>query len=315
MKKYLCLLLALLMAFALFGCAESEGVKAETSQSTSETSPVDTTEQTLVASEEAMQEQFVGKWIDVGSYCKGILTTMTLGEDGMGVWAEPDIGDPIRFAWKIIDGTIPLGFTTADAVIHEIENDITYLTITEEYDTATHVYTLVKEEDLGKIIEVVDLTIDNVGNYIEFVDVPYQEVDDSGEVKKEGSAVWLASKVYDQGLLYVNDDPKMNVVIKTNCVKAGLVNGLSAFGPLGGSIFDQEIAARSYSIAPTSWSASNCSFSEVSGRIYFVRSEYANLIEEDGIYSLEILGTEVADQWWREAEPDYVVLEGKYLQY
>lgn len=62
-------------------------------------------------------------------------------------------------------------------------------------------------------------------------------------------------------------------------------------------------------------SAADCKLGDAAGRLWFVRAEYADLtVSDDGTCQLEVLGQPV-DQYWREVEPEYKILEQKYLYY
>lgn len=301
MKKIMCLLLALQVVLFLCACGKSEPAKTTDAQTMEALETVDL-QQDRAAEDKALQEAMSGEWVDIESYLRAQPITMTLEGQGV-VTLNGMVEKPLRSWWKVENGEIFIdGFNSYERNMEET-NGVSYLQIKGTQFT----FTFVKSADFEKIFEVVELTNENVSDYIEIVDVPYQRKNDAGEVEHEGTAVWLASKVYEQGLWYVQEDFETGVKIEVKSPKGKMVNSYSPFGVCSDDFWQQE---GFYSQI----TAEKCTFSNANGKIYFVRSEYATMKVENGTVILEVLGTK-CDRWNRVREANYSVLDEEYLYY
>lgn len=158
---------------------------------------------------------------------------------------------------------------------------------------------LVRRDMLDDVFVAVELTEENVGDYIELVDMPFEKYDEFGKLESSGSWVWLKSKVYDQGLVLVT---QRDMAIEVSSGRHTNTNTLEPFGPMWDFILDSRYYASK---------AKDCAFGRVKGTLFFARVPYAQATVTGGFRDVKVFDTPL-DRW---QDPQYVPLEDSCVFY
>lgn len=313
MKKLLCLLLVLAMCLSLCSCGKSEAVKnAQTLISQISEDPLQSREavetaleawelltqkeqgkvenaQILMNAQEkkAQERQEVfrwleGDWVNLYSLLNGYVyneVEPTMNKEVvLSVEKDGAVFNNREVEWKCVDGGIRLG-GMSNPVKPVQHGDITVL-VTEGAESMSYI----KLEDVDKLFVHVELTPENIFDYVQIINVPCKVVDNFGEVLGEGESYWFASKVYDEGLIYF-DSHELHVEYfkqyrpgrKPSRNETSQLYG----GPNGYSSTNGKI----------NWvTADMLSMGRIIGTVCFVRAEYAKMVLENEMRSVEVLG-------------------------
>lgn len=313
MKKLVCLLLVLAMGLSFCACGKSEGVKntealiAEISEdplqnreaveaavaawellTEKEQGKVDNAEILLDAQsklEQERQETFrwlEGDWINLYTLLNGYVyneaEAVLNKEVVLSVQMDGAVFNQREVEWKCVDGGIRLGGMTN--VVKPVQNgDITVL-VTEGAETMSYI----KLEDADKLFVHVELTSENIFDYLEIINVPCKVIDNFGEVLGEGENYWFASKVYDDGLIYF-DSHELHIEYfrqtrpgrdPSRSETTQLYGGPNGYSSTNGQI---------------NWiTADMLSIGRVTGTVCFVRAEYAEMVLQNEMRSVEVFG-------------------------
>lgn len=313
MKRVVCLLLVLVMCLGMCACGKSEAVKnvetliAEISEdplqsreaveaaaeawallTEKEQGKVENADVLMNAQEKLEQERnetfqwLEGDWVNLYSLLNGYVyntvePTLNMEVD-LSVQKDSAVFNDKEVEWKCVDGGIRLGGMT-NVVMPVQKSDITIL-VTENASSMSYI----KAADVDKLFVQVELTADNILDYVEIIDVPCKIVDNFGEVLGEGYNYWFASKVYDDGLIYFDSHELHIEYFKerrpgqtpSSTETTQLYGGPNGYSTTNGVI---------------NWvTADKLSFGRVTGTICFVRAEYAEMVLENNMRSVEVFG-------------------------
>lgn len=313
MKKLFCLLLALAVCLGLTACGKSEAVKnaesliAQISEdplenreaveaaekawealTEKEQGKVENAEILLNAREELEQERaetlqwLEGDWINLYSLLNGYMyneAEPTLNtEVALSVNGDNAVYNEKEVNWRCTDGGILLG-NMSNVVKPVQKGDITVL-VTEGAETLSYI----KQEDADKLFVQVELTSDNISDYMEIINVPCKVMDNFGEVLGEGESYWFASKVYDDGLIYF-DSHELHIEYfreyypgrePSRTETTQLYGGPNGYSSTNGQI---------------NWTtADKLTLGRVTGTVCYVRAEYAQMVLENDMRSVEVFG-------------------------
>lgn len=313
MKKLLYVLLVLTMCVGLCACGKSEAVKnvesliAEISEdplqsrdaveaaseawgllTEKEQGKVENAEILLFAQgelERERQETFQwlqGEWVNLYSLLNGYVyneTEATLNKEVvLSVDMDGAVLNDREADWKCVDGGIRLGNIT-NLVTPVQYGDITVL-VTEGAQSMSYI----KLEDVDKLFVQVELTKDNIGDYMEIINVPCKVIDNFGEELGAGESYWFASKVYDDGLIYFDSHELHIEYFKeyrpgrepSRSETTQLYGGPSGYSTTNGQI---------------NWTtADQFTIGRVTGTVCYVRAEYAQMVLENDMRSVEVFG-------------------------
>lgn len=313
MRKLICLLLLLVMCVSLCACGKSESVKnaealiAEIGEdplqnrdavqtaldawgllTEKEQGKVENAETLLMAQKKLEQERqetfqwLEGDWVQLYNLLNGYVyneVEPTLNTDVvLSVEMDSAVHNKKEVEWKCVNGGIHLGNLTN--LIKPVQyGDITVL-VTEGAESLSYI----KLEDVDKLFVHVELTPDNISDYMEIINVPCKVVDSFGEVLGEGESYWFASKVYDDGLIYF-DSHELHIEYykqypysrnSSRSETSQLYGGPNGYSTTNGQI---------------NWTTADMlSIGRVTGTVYFVRSEYAEMVLENDMRSVEVFG-------------------------
>ena len=338
MKRFLALLLALSMAFALCGCGESAELKSVKEQIAAIGEVDLDSEAAIVAAEEAYQalseedkakvdnyaeltaarevyeeakktaemeearKALVGEWVEVYSAFLPYAATsnVVLTEDGNADF------DGLGVSWRMSEDMRSVEFSFGDTVITSFEiadYDGIMALVGNQTDFTSSVY--VRREDYQSFVDqrfvAVEINSDNIGEYIgEYVKVG-DELDDFGDVM--GEACMFRSKAIEQGLVYVGRSDDFVFEIEAESGQIGdMIYGAGEF-----PVYDP------FSVSPRMF-FSVSSFGRAKGTLYFVRAEN---VAENGVEMINGLtqrvvrltdGTAFLDSsgfYWKNTSADY----------
>lgn len=313
MKKLLCLLLVLAMCLSFCACGKSDAVKNVEAQiagisedplqsreaveaaleawgllTEKEQGKVENAQILLDAQEKMEQERqetfrwLEGEWVNLYSLLNGyvynevepVLNTEVV----LSVEMDSAVFNDRDVEWKCVDGGIRLGGMT-NPVRPVQHGDITIL-VTEGAESMSYI----KLEDVDKLFVHVELTADNISDYVEIVNVPCKVVDNFGEVLGEGESYWFVSKVYDDGLIYFDSHELHIEYFKqyrpgrdpSRSETSTLYGGPNGYSSTNGKI---------------NWiTADMMSIGRVTGTVCYVRAEYAEMVLENDMRSVEVFG-------------------------
>lgn len=313
MKKLVCLLLVLAMCLSFCACGKSEAVKnmeaqiAEISEdplqsreaveaaveawgllTEKEQGKVENAEILLNAQEKLEQERqetfqwLEGDWVNLYNLLNGYVYNEiepTLNKEVvLSVEMDGAVFNEREVEWKCVDGGIRLGGMTN--VVKPVQNgDITIL-VTEGAESMSYI----KLEEVDKLFVHVELTSENIFDYMEIINVPCKVVDNFGEVLGEGESYWFASKVYDDGLIYFDSHELHIEYFKqyrpgrdpSRSETSQLYGGPNGYSSTNGQI---------------NWTTADMlSIGRVIGTVCFVRAEYAEMILQNDMRSVEVFG-------------------------
>lgn len=309
MKKRIVLLLAFVMALALCGCGKSQAVKdtealitaietaesqtnaiaeayaAYTALTKEEQGKVKNLDLLITARDAQRQETLTwleGDWVSLGSLLNGFVynaQTPTLNtEVVLSIHGDEVTHNGQPSSWERAEGGIKLGKMTNLVSVSEVGG--VKVLITEGVSSLSYI----KAEDVEKVFVLVELTPENISDYMEIINVPCKAVDEFGEVLGEGESYWFASKVYDQGLIYFDShdlhieyfqhyregrDPWTRTTTQ-------LYGGTSSLSRTNGEV---------------NWThAEEFTLGRVTGTVCYVRAEFAEMVLEDNMRSVKVFG-------------------------
>lgn len=240
MKKWMCFLLVAMAVF-LHGCGQANSEKRQ------------------------VREQLVGQWVKVSDCIDGTFArTLLFSADGTVTDESGERGAWTSEGWVV---QLPGG---ERKLLHSAHGLWTLGMGPGGY---------MRPEDVQEALIWVELSDDNLGQYVELVDMPYRRRDG----KAQGSALWLGSKALDRGLCYVGST---GLSIEIQTPNGILENRLSPFGAAGDAI-DEASDLR----------AADCALVHGSGTLLFVREDLSGWEITEDQRMVHILGEDRLQPW------------------
>lgn len=307
MKKFICLLLTLTLMLFLCSCGKNEAVKnVEDLISAIGTVSLDSSA-AIASARAAFDDLTEADATKVGNYnllteaevLLADLEEAALFDEIQGEWVEINFfnwEEPERIHFTS-NNWRELGYVLSDV------NGVKAL--------SKHGAVYLRESDIERVFQSVELTMENVDDYIELVDTPVQEFDCDGNVDYEGNVVWLKSIVYDKGLIYAGNSNDFQIV--TNGFNNGVGGKSERYKHTPFGLASECFVNYDWINMPVS--ASDCYIQAVNGTIYFISSEYAELIPADDAEEWEVsLFGGRALQPWRIYD-DYIPMDVEGLKF
>lgn len=234
---------------------------------------------------EAVCEWLVGDWLNLNAMVDELCNN---GAE-YDIAVESAYNKGVSFA---SDSTCTLNSEPANWVYEDKEIYLadTTVSVSEEYGFKMLTIgekTYTKKENLTEIFSVVDLSEENLLDYFEIIEMPYNYIDNFGTVVEEGKWMWLNSKVFEKGFIYLGAS---NLYIEITAPNDFFTSKhLCAFGGTGARTFSPG--------ANDSVRIEDCEM-RAKGTVCFIKADFAEVEASKEQRTLNVFGEVFENTHW-----------------